>query len=308
MRQLRWNVAIIGAGKVGSVLGRILADKGVPITAVISRSLASARKGARFVGCERFSTSLEDIPANTSLILITTPHSAVESVALALSRLEHLRFTRLNVCHASGMFTADALAPLAARGATVFSFHPLQTFPRDFHPADILGSIPGIYYGVDGTHRALQVARQLAGRLGGNFIRVPPEMRIFYHAACVVASNHLTGLLAVLESMYGKLGTGRKAFFPVFEPIIAATLRNVAATSPAEALSGPVARGGLETVKQHFEAVRLHAPELLPYFSALTSETITLAERKGALPPEKVEKMRQFVRQQEPSLRNGEKR
>jgi predicted short-subunit dehydrogenase-like oxidoreductase (DUF2520 family) len=206
------------------------------------------------------------------------------------------------------MFTADALAPLAVRGATVFSFHPLQTFPRDFDPADILDSIPGIYYGADGTRRAMGVARQLAARLGGNLISVSPEMRIFYHAACVVASNHLTGLLAVLESMYARLGTARKRFFPVFKPIISATLRNVEETSPAEALSGPVARGGIETVKQHFEAVQRHAPELLPYFAALTGETITLAERKGTLPAEKVEGMREFVRQQQLSLRNGVKR
>ena len=308
MKQRAWKVAIIGAGKVGSVLGRILADKDVPIVAVISRSPSSARKCARFVRCKRASTSLKDIPSDTSLILITTPHSAVEEVAIALSQLEQLRFKRLSVCHASGMYTADALAPLAARGATVFSFHPLQTFPRDFDPAQILESIPGIYYGVDGTRQALLVARQLAGRLGGHLISIPPGMRVFYHAACVVASNHLTGLLAALESMYGKLGSAHKAFFPVFKPIIMATLRNIEATSPVEALSGPVARGGTETVALHFDAVRRYAPELLPYFSSLTEETIALAERKGSLPPERVEEMRQLVRHQELSPQNGEKR
>lgn len=308
MKQPRWKVAIIGAGKVGSVLGRILADAGVPVVAVVSRSRSSARRCARFVRCKHFSTSLQDLPSETSLILITTPHSAVEPVAVALSQLEHLRFGRLSVCHASGMLTAEALAPLAERGATVFSFHPLQTFPRDFDPADIVGSVAGIYYGIDGTSKAVAAARRLAAQLGGHTIDVPPEMRVFYHAACVVASNHLTGLLAALETMYGKLGNKRKGFFPVFKPIIMATLNNVESTSPVQALSGPVARGGTGTVARHFEAVRRYAPELLPYFASMTDETITLAARKGSLPAEQVEEMRRLVRSQEPSLQNGEKR
>ena len=295
MKRHRWKVAIVGAGKVGSVLGRILADNEVPVTAVISRTRASAQKCARFVRCKRASTSLDAIPPETSLILITTPHSAVEGVALALSQLKHLRFRSLAVCHASGMLTATALAPLATRGATVFSFHPLQTFPRDFDPVDILDSIPGIFYGVDGDRRGLVTARALGRQLGGHVINVPPGMRAFYHAACVVASNHLTGLLAVLESMYAKFGDTREEFFPVFKPIIMATLKNVEGTSPADALSGPVARGGTETLAQHLDAVRRYAPDLLPYFSSLTQETITLAGRKGSLHPDRIEEMRRLV-------------
>lgn len=308
MKQPRWKVTIVGAGKVGSVLGRILADADVPVTAVISRTRSSAQKCARFVRCKRFSTSLRDIPPETSMILITTPHSAVEEVALALSQQEHLRFQRLNVCHASGMLTAEALAPLARRGATVFSFHPLQTFPRGFDPADIVESVNGISYGVDGTRKAVMVAHRLATRLGGRTIDVPPELRVFYHAACVVASNHLTGLLAVLETMYAKLGNTRRNFFPVFKPIIMATLNNVESTSPVEALSGPVARGGIETVARHFDAVRRVAPELLQYFASLTDETITLAARKGTIPAERIEAMRQLVRSKDLLLENGEKR
>jgi predicted short-subunit dehydrogenase-like oxidoreductase (DUF2520 family) len=308
MKPPRWKVAIIGAGKVGSVLGRILADRGVPVVAVVSRSRSSAKKCARFVRCKLFSTSLNDLPPETSLIMITTPHDAVEEVGVALSRLEQLRFRRLHVCHASGMLTADALAPLSARGATVFSFHPLQTFPRDFEPADIVKSIAGIYYGVDGTQKGIAAARRLSAQLGGHTIEVPPEMRVFYHAACVVASNHLTGLLAVLESMYGKLGNSRKNFFPVFKPIMMATMNNVGSTSPAQALSGPVARGGTETVARHFEAVRTYAPELLHYFASLTDETIALAARKGSLSPERVEEMRRLVRSQELTSENGGKR
>lgn len=277
------NIALIGAGRVGSVLGRILTENGERITAVVSRTLPSARAAGAFVRCKNVATSFEAIPRETTLLLIATPHSAVEDVARRLAALEHLRFARLSACHTSGMLTARALSPLAERGATVFSFHPLQTFPRDFAPKEILPTARHIFFGVDGGPRSLAKARQLARRLNGKAIVIPAEMRALYHAACVVASNHLTTLMWVLERMFDRVHSSERRFYPVFEPIIMATLRNVALTSPMEALSGPVARGGVETVEQHFDALRSALPDVVPYFCALTAETTRLAEKKGSI-------------------------
>ncbi len=284
-RQLR--VAIVGAGKVGSVLGRILVEQGCTISAVVSRTPGSARRAGRFLNCRNAGTSPAAIPADTDLLFITTPHSAVEDVAQTLAAQPALRFPRLAACHASGMLTADALRSLENRGATVFSFHPLQTFPRDFPPSKILSSARGIAYGVDGSPEGVRYAKRLARILQGRVLEVPPELRPFYHAACVVASNHLTTLLWVLERMFSRLGTGERDFLRVFRPIIQATLENVERTSPASALSGPVARGGVETVAQHLDTVREVAPELLPMFSALTRESVGLALAKGSITEER---------------------
>lgn len=277
------TIAIIGAGKVGSVLGKVLVQRGAKIVAVVSRSLSSAQKAGRFLGCRNASTSLSAIPVNTDFILIATPHAAVEQVALDLSRTSHLDFNNLAVCHASGMLTAGVLEPVRRRGTTVFSFHPLQTFPRDFPVSKIVPTALGIYYGVDGTAEGIRMARRLARMLEGKVIIIPPERRAFYHAACVLASNHLATMLSILEGMFGTLKTSEKNFFPVFEPIILATLRNIKSTSPAEALSGPVARGGVETVADHFRAIKSDSPQLIPYFARLSLETIDLAVAKGSI-------------------------
>jgi len=133
------------------------------------------------------------------------------------------------------------------------------------------------------------MARLLARKLGGLVVEIPPHMRVFYHAACVLASNHVTAMMAILDEMYRQLQPGKSDFFRVFKPIIMATLRNIERTSPAKALSGPVARGGVETVASHFEALNLHAPWILPYFIRLSGETVRLAEAKGSLSPDKVE-------------------
>lgn len=290
------NVAIVGAGKVGTVLGRILSERGENVVCVVSRSLRSAKQAGKFIGCRNCSDTLDSIPNLTDFIIIATPHDAVATVALALSRLEHFPFKRLSVCHTSGMLTAAALDTVKARGAAVFSFHPLQTFPRDFHPRDIVPTSKGIYYAIDGSPHALKKARTLARKLGGKTIEIKPEMREFYHAACVVASNHLTAILGILQSMSGALGIAQKDFLRVFKPIILATLRNVERSSATAALTGPVARGGVDTVAGHFDALKTYAPELLSYFGTLTLETIKLAEAKKSITGKQALSLRQLVR------------
>ncbi len=287
-RGRRFNIAIVGAGKVGLSLGRILVDEGEKVVAVISRTRASARAGGKFLRCKNYATEVAAIPAGTDLIYLTVPHSVVEEVASSVAHLDGLRWKTVSACHASGMLTASALDPLARRGATVFSFHPLQTFPRDFRPRDIVPAARGIYYGVDGSRKGILAARRLARVLGGHILEVPPERRVLYHATCVLASNHLTAMMAVLDEMYRALRPGDEGFFAPFKAILMSTLRNIECTSPARALSGPVARGGIETVAGHFDAVQKYTPRVIPYYAQLTKETVRLASSKGSLTPDQI--------------------
>ncbi len=285
-KKLGWNTAIIGAGRVGQVLGRILVENGDRVVAVVSRTHRSARRGGDFLRCRNFGVDLSLIPPATDIIFIATPHSSVQGVVRGLSELDSLPWKKISVCHASGMMSAEVLSPLHKKGACTFSFHPLQTFPRDFAPKDIVPNVRGIYYGVDGSKRGVEKAKQLARKLSGKVIEVPRGKRAYYHAACVVASNHLTALLSIVETMYSRFGKTSPGFYNSFEPIILATLSNIKRSSPKEALSGPVARGGVETIREHFEAIREHSPELLPYFARMTEESIYLATKKRSIDSE----------------------
>jgi predicted short-subunit dehydrogenase-like oxidoreductase (DUF2520 family) len=290
-RRRRLRIAIVGAGKVGCVLGRVLVERGHVITAVVSRTLRSARSGGRFLGCRRTGTDLSLIPAATEIVYITAPHGAIADIASGLAAVPHFAFRRLAVCHASGMHTAAVLEPLRELGAKVFSFHPLQTFPRDFAPRRIVPHARGIVYGVDGTPGGVRIARRMARELGGKCVLIPPDLRILYHAACVAASNHLTTMLWIVQRMYDRLQIRGTGFYPMFGPIVEATLANIARTSPAAALSGPIARGGTETVAGHFSALRDALPALIPYFASVSIETVHLASAKGSLDSSREEEL-----------------
>jgi predicted short-subunit dehydrogenase-like oxidoreductase (DUF2520 family) len=296
---------------VGSLFGRLLAESGAPPDLVVSRTIASARRAARFSRAARATSDLGGLSARTRLIIVATPHAAVAPVAAALAALPQLDFAHLFVCHASGMLTAAALAPLAERGARVFSFHPLQSFPRIYRPATLLPSARGITYGIDGGDpEALRMARRLARRLGGRALLVPPSLRVYYHAASVVASTHLAALTSILAEMYAQITAptpsqpatkvnekknekpGRdNGFYSVYEPLLQGTLGLVKARSPRQALGGAIARGGAETLAEHLGAVSTHSPALVLPFAALCVQAIELVRRGGALPPERIDAM-----------------
>ena len=119
-------------------------------------------------------------------------------------------------------------------------------------------------------------------------------MREFYHAACVVASNHLTTLLGILNAFYHDIAPGRRDFLDTFLPILHATIINVRSTSPSEALTGPVARGGTDTIARHFEAIKRYAPALIPYYARMTLETLRLAMEKHSLTNAQVKDLTQL--------------
>ncbi len=279
-----WDAAIIGGGKVGTTLGRVLIEQGHRVSCVVSRTTRSARASAEFIGCEAAGTELAAIPGSVNLILIATPHGAVADVVRALARLER-DLKGVSVCHASGMLTAAVLDPVKAKGATVFSFHPIQAFPRTFPFGEIVPNLRGIYYGVDGPAAGVRAAYALARALKGYVIEVPPAMREVYHAAAVVASNHLTTLFGVLRELASTFAPEGTDWMSIYFPIIMGSIGNARSATPEVALTGPIARGGVETVARHLDALGRTAPDLVPFYAAVSVETTRLATRSGALAP-----------------------
>ena len=90
----------------------------------------------------------------------------------------------------------------------------------------------------------------------------------------------------ILEQMFAELKTNEKNYFTVFKPIIEATLKNVEKTSPKKTLTGPIPRGGVETIAEHFESLQRFAPNLVSYYGSVSAETIRLAEAKGSIDKE----------------------
>ncbi|MDX1420883.1 MAG: DUF2520 domain-containing protein [Rubricoccaceae bacterium] len=279
-KDARPAVALIGAGAMGRALALRLNDRGYPVLGVVSRTRAKAEALAQAVGAPVASDRLLDLPPEARLVFLCVGDGAIADVAESLTGVRHA-WRETVVVHCSGALPAAALEPLVQEGAAALSFHPLQAISPD---ADAR-ALDGAYVGLEGDPKAVAAGIELAVGLGLRYLVLTPEAKPRYHLAATLASNFLVTLLGMVQEVLVSLDIDRADGFALIEPLLRGTLDNLAHLPPEEALTGPVVRGDLETLRRHGLALRQHLPQLVPAYAALTVESVRLAVRSGRLDP-----------------------
>lgn len=285
-RDPRPGVAVIGAGAVGRALALRLHARGYPILAVISRTLAHAEQLGREVGARVFGEHLHDLPPSARLVFCCVPDDQVAAVAERLARVAH-PWRETVAAHTSGALPAGTMAPLAEAGACVLSFHPLQTLTRASGP----DALEGVYAGIEGDAPAVAAGIEVAVNLGMRYLVLSADAKPRYHLAASVASNFLVTLSAVVQQILQSLDIDRATAQEVMAPLVEGTLANLERAMPEDALTGPIVRGDLETLRQHGLALRRHLPHLVPVYAALAAETVPLAVRSSRLEPARAQEV-----------------
>jgi predicted short-subunit dehydrogenase-like oxidoreductase (DUF2520 family) len=191
-------VAIIGAGRVGTVLGVLLERAGYRVVAVSGRR-PSYERAMEFLPFAKFLQPAEAARL-ADVVILSVPDDLIEQGCASMAAEGAFR-ARQFVSHTSGSVPLDALDPAAEAGATVFSLHPLQTFP------DVAAGIermPGSPVAVSARDEDGYVSGEaLAETIGGHPFRLPDEVKPLYHAAAVFSSNYLVVVQAVAEQLMG---------------------------------------------------------------------------------------------------------
>ena len=78
-------------------------------------------------------------------------------------------------------------------------------------------------------------------------------------------------------------------------PLTRQSVFNALEKGPESALTGPVVRGDVETIRRHLEALSDYASHLLPMYGAVLTETVHLAMRSGRLAPDSAVKLLDLV-------------
>lgn len=273
------DIAIIGAGVVGTALGILAGRAGYRIAAVASRREGSARRAVAQIGQGQVCSPVEAAQRG-QLVLLTVNDDAIAPLAAALADVRAVAAGAV-VAHCSGALSSEVLSPLADRcGAAVASMHPLQTFPSVLVALDAL---PGCYFFCEGKGHAVSTVMQLAGDIGGIAVEIEPDRKTLYHAAACMACNYLATLqeAAIAAAMLAGIGTvpARQAL----KPLVAATVNNIMDLGPGPALTGPIARGDVQTVAQHLRALEATDAELAELYRQLGRRTAGLARRAGKI-------------------------
>jgi predicted short-subunit dehydrogenase-like oxidoreductase (DUF2520 family) len=230
------------------------------------------------------------------LVLLTVPDDAIALVATQL--VQQGAFSPgVVVAHCSGVLDANALSAARQAGCEVGSMHPLQTFPTVESAVTRLAGTP---FFIEGTLAACEQLDALAVAVGGKPHRLRSDAKALYHTAAVMASNFLVTLLdgasAVMAlALPESAGANREQALAALTPLLRASVDNVLALGPESALTGPIARGDVQTVALHWNALAHFGPEFRDTYRALGKLTIELALRKGTLSEETAHELRNVL-------------
>ena len=279
-----YDIALIGAGRVGQTLGRLLVALGHRLTLVACRTRLAAERAVAFIGAGQPTTyaeaPLEAVQTGRGVVCITTPDDAIAPTALSLAH-RHPPWHGVVVLHCSGALNSTVLHVLRPCGAEIGSMHPLYAFGTAIADAEVLR---GVYWCIEGDAVAKHVARQLIGDLRGHVSEIQPEHKMLYHAAAAVAGNLITGLLSVSFSMLGRCGMAPEQARAMLIRLSEGVLERIKAEGEVVALAGPISRGDAATVAQHLEQLRTLPPGYAAIYRSLSQELVVLARRKGTAP------------------------
>jgi predicted short-subunit dehydrogenase-like oxidoreductase (DUF2520 family) len=286
-RHQRPRVGFVGAGSTARVLALGLAQQEHQVTRVASRVGASARELAALVpGCEAVD-SAQAVADGSDLVFLAVPDDAIGVVAKQVS----WRPGQATV-HCSGALGLETLAAAESSGARVGGFHPLQTLAGTRAGVDVLC---GVTFAVEASEPLLGELERMARALGGRPIRLPRGSRTLYHAAAAFASNYVVTLADRAVSLWEVMGLTREEALAALLPLMRGTVRNLEEVGLPAALTGPVARGDVGTVRRHLDALNGTAPWLLGLYQELGLATLPVAEAKGGLSRDAVQELRQLL-------------
>jgi predicted short-subunit dehydrogenase-like oxidoreductase (DUF2520 family) len=297
------TVAIIGAGRVGSSVGLLLARAGYDIGFVLTRSIASASIAAGFIGAGEPTTSVAAAVAGADIVLITTPDRTIKEVCNAAAQSGRLRPGTV-VVHMSGAHSLDLLDTAKESGAFRAVIHPLQSVASKQQG---LQNLPGSSFRIESDPEAESTAKDLVAAIGGKELKLPKwrsdrHSAALYHAGAVAVSNYFVAVVSFGLSYFEALGADRREALNAVLPLIKGTLSNIETLGVPKALTGPIDRGDIETIRGHMDAMRQRTPDLLPLYRELALRTIAVARDKGSINEDTVTEISKLVKKgEEPS-------
>jgi len=294
------RIGVVGAGRVGAVLAAALRSAGHEVVAAAGESDASRGRIADLLpGVEVGKPSA--VARACDLLLLTVPDDALDNVVTMLSASGALRPGQV-VAHTSGRHGLAVLDPALAVGARTVALHPAMTFTGT---ALDLPRLAGCVFGVTARGGDRDLVEALVADLGGRPMWVPEEQRTLYHAGLAHGANHLVTLVTQAMEMLAAAGADDPA--ATLRPLLTAALDN-ALDKGDSALTGPIVRGDVETVRAHLRDVVASAPQTLESYLTLARATLDRVVTDGRLLPIRAAKILTVLEEAEAAVGSPEDR
>ena len=266
------TINIIGAGKLGKTLAKLLVDTGAgTLQGICNRSIASSDVAINFIGQGKSCEKIAHLPA-ADITFVATPDDAIQACCHELIKTANLKSASV-IVQFSGMLSSDILAKAKTKNCFIASIHPMQSFAD---PAISVMQYQGTYCAMEGDEAAISILDPLFKAIGSITYRINSEHKVLYHMGGVFASNYL---IAIFEKSLGCLdaaGVSRKVGVKIILSLMQGVVNNLEKTqSPEQSLTGPIARGDAKTIAAHVAAAC--DPDLLNLYKLVGLATLDVA-------------------------------
>jgi predicted short-subunit dehydrogenase-like oxidoreductase (DUF2520 family) len=198
-RDGRLGVGIIGAGRVGPVIGAALAGAGHALTGITSGS-----------DNERVSAILPNVPVlaaeeilrRSELVVLAVPHGELKALVSGLAELSAWQTGQL-VLHTDPAHGLSVLDPARQAGAIPLAVHPAICFSGTSMD---LRQLRDSFAGVSAPAAALPIAQALAVELGCEPVVIAEADRAAYAEAVSTASDFSRAIVGQATALLEQAG------------------------------------------------------------------------------------------------------
>jgi predicted short-subunit dehydrogenase-like oxidoreductase (DUF2520 family) len=270
------KIGFIGAGKVGFSLGKHAAVHGGQISGYCSKSLESAQEAAAFAGGAAFETP-EALVQASDIIFITVPDGQIEptwNTLAASARAGAISISGKTICHCSGALSSTVFANATELGAFAFSVHPLYAVSSKYETYKELGNA---LFTIEGSPEQLDCMVALARGWGNEVQAISAQDKVRYHAAAVMASNLVVGLVHAAAGELERCGFTPDSAERALRPLFMGNATHIVEDGTVAALTGPAERGDSATIQKHLACLDGNHREI---YQLLTEELYEVAAIK----------------------------
>lgn len=198
-RDGRLGIGIIGAGKVGPVIGAALAGAGHAIVGITIGSDPD-RVQAILPGVPVLDAP--EIARRSELVIIAVPHDQLEALVAGLADVGAWQPGQL-VLHTDPAFGTSVLAPAMAKGAIPLAVHPAIAFTGTSMDLRLLSNA---FAAVTAPVPVLPIAQALAVELGCEPIVIAEDDRADYAEAIGTATDFSRSIVRQSTSLLSRIG------------------------------------------------------------------------------------------------------
>lgn len=263
------RIGFIGAGKVGFSLGKYFVTNGIEVSGYYNRNPKASKEAAEFTDTGYYET-INDLIRDSEVIFITVSDGAIATV---WDRIKALQIKNKIFCHCSGALSSTVFSDVTE--CYGYSVHPFFAVSNRLESYKELSQA---LFTIEGPEAHKKEIFGMLEACGNKVISIDADKKIKYHGAAVFASNLMNGLIETAIGELMECGFDRNSAKEALMSLAGNNMEHLKETSLEEALTGPVERCDIETVKKHLSNISGENREI---YILLSKKVLDIAGRKN---------------------------